>query len=83
MVAGFRLRSECTTSNWKDPIVLELTVNSMSCGHCVSAVTKALQQLDPQAKVAIDLATHKVRVETGAARERVVAALVDAGYEPA
>jgi copper chaperone CopZ len=63
--------------------VLELTVNGMSCGHCVSAVTKALQELDPQAKVAVDLASHRVSVETGASRERVVAALVDAGYEPA
>lgn len=61
--------------------MLELTVDSMSCGHCVSAVTKAIEALDPQARVAIDLPTHRVRVESGAARERIVAALADAGYE--
>ena len=66
----------------KDRAMLELTLNDMTCGHCVSAVTQAIQQLDPQARVAIDLATHRVEVESAASRERIVAALADAGYTP-
>jgi copper chaperone CopZ len=62
--------------------MLELTINDMTCGHCVSAVTQAIQQLDSQARVAIDLPTHHVSVESVASRERIVAALADAGYTP-
>ena len=62
--------------------MLELTINDMTCGHCVSSVTKAIQQLDPQARVAIDLATHHVSVESSASRERIVEAIADAGYTP-
>ena len=30
-------------------------VGGMNCGGCVAAVTQAIKQLDPTAKVAIDL----------------------------
>jgi hypothetical protein len=36
----------------------------MTCGHCERAVTQAVQQLDAQAKVAIDRAQGKVVVES-------------------
>ena len=44
--------------------MIELSVNDMTCGHCVNAVTKALTALDPQASVDVDLAAKRVRVET-------------------
>ena len=62
--------------------MLELTINAMSCGHCVSAVTQAIQQVDPAAKVVIDLPTHQVEVESAASRDRIVASLAEAGYAP-
>jgi copper chaperone CopZ len=31
--------------------MLELTLPSMACGHCVSVVTKVIRQTDPQAFV--------------------------------
>lgn len=62
--------------------MLELTINDMTCGGCVGAVTRAIQQLDPQARVAVDLPTHHVSVESVASRERILAALADAGYTP-
>lgn len=58
----------------------ELQVENMSCGHCVNAVTKAVQALDPQATVNVDLAQRKVRVQSGAALEKISGAIVDAGY---
>lgn len=58
----------------------ELTVEKMSCGHCVNAVTKAVQSVDAQAEVNVDLAQQKVRVQSGAALEKISAAIVDAGY---
>lgn len=62
--------------------MIEFNVEGMSCGHCVSMVTKAVKSVDPQAEVEVDLATHKVRVETQEDREAIAGALADAGYPP-
>lgn len=60
--------------------MLELTLPTMTCGHCVGVVTKAIKQADPQASVEIDLASHLVRVESTADRETIVSAVAEAGY---
>jgi len=62
--------------------MLELTLPTMTCGHCVGAVTKAIQQIDPQASVEIDLASHRVRVQTTVDREAIESAVAEAGYTP-
>ncbi len=62
--------------------MLEFEIQSMSCGHCVSAVTQAVRDIDPQARVDVDLPTHQVRVQTEVPRDKVVAALTEAGYPP-
>ena len=58
----------------------ELTVEGMSCGHCVGRVTKSVQGVDAAAKVEIDLPTKKVRIDSGADLERIAAAIDEAGY---
>lgn len=58
-------------------------IPNMTCGHCVKAVTQAVQAADPAASVQADLATHQIQVETTASREAVVAQLAEAGYQPA
>lgn len=63
--------------------MIELTLPTMTCGHCVKAVTAAVQSVDPQAQVRCDLATHQVSVDTAADAAAVRAAVVEAGYEPA
>ena len=62
--------------------MLELTLPTMTCGHCVSVVTKAIKQTDPPALVEIDLASHRVRVETTEDRETIESAVAEAGYVP-
>ena len=62
--------------------MLELILPTMTCGHCVSVVTKAIKQVDPRALVEIDLASHRVRVETTEARETIQSAIAAAGYLP-
>ena len=57
-----------------------LTAENMSCGHCVNAVTKAVQAVDAQAVVTVDLEQKTVKVESGAPLDAVAAAIVDAGY---
>ena len=62
--------------------MIELTLPTMTCGHCVSAVTKAIKQVDPQAAIEIDLATHRVSVHTIEDRKTIEAAVAEAGYAP-
>lgn len=58
----------------------ELEVEGMSCGGCASSVTKAIQTLDRDAKVEVDLSGKKLRVDTSANLEAVASAITDAGY---
>jgi copper chaperone len=55
-------------------------VSGMSCSHCASAIEEALQALDPQAQVRVDLAQGQVTVDSEQAREALARAIVDAGY---
>jgi copper chaperone len=63
--------------------VIEFQLPDMTCGHCVKAVTQALREVDPEARVEIDLPAHRVRVESTRPRETLAAALAEAGYQPA
>ena len=58
----------------------ELTVEGMSCGHCVGRVTKSVQDIDQAAKVTIDLPTKKVRIDSQADLDKIAAAIDEAGY---
>lgn len=56
------------------------TVTGMTCGHCEKAVTRAVQQVDPQAQVQIDRAQNRVQVESTQSREALAQAIVEEGY---
>ena len=62
--------------------MIELNITSMTCGHCAAVVTKTVQQIDPQARVEIDLTTKKVRIDGARDRATIEQALAQAGYEP-
>lgn len=55
-------------------------VQGMSCGHCVKAVTQAVQKLDPQAVVNVSLDQGRVEVQSTAAREALAEAIREEGY---
>ena len=61
---------------------LELDVKGMSCGHCVRAVEKALQEVDGVRvkSVAIGAATVEIDPSRASVGE-VIDAVSDAGYE--
>lgn len=61
--------------------MFELQVEGMSCGHCINAVTKSVREVDGGAKVEVDLAARKVKVESTAALDRIKKAIEDAGYD--
>lgn len=60
----------------------EFKVTDMTCGHCASTITKAVKELDGDAKLDISIAEHRVRVESKASREDLQHAITEAGYTP-
>jgi copper chaperone len=61
--------------------MITLHVEGMTCGHCVRAVTQAIQALDPGATVQVDLPGKTVRAETTLPRDAVAAAVAEEGYK--
>ena len=59
---------------------MKLVVEGMTCGHCVKVVTGAIQQLDGDARVLVDLAGHTVQIDGRISREDAVQAIQDSGY---
>ncbi len=56
-------------------------VRGMSCGHCVKAVTTSIHEIDPAAKVDVDLTSGRVDVDSSRPVDAIAKAIVDAGYE--
>ncbi|WP_248918527.1 heavy-metal-associated domain-containing protein [Pseudomonas entomophila] len=56
-------------------------VQGMTCGHCVKAVTRAVQEQDAAAQVEVDLASRQVRVQSALDAERILTAIRDEGYQ--
>ncbi|KQN53716.1 copper resistance protein CopZ [Pseudomonas sp. Leaf48] len=55
-------------------------VEGMSCGHCVKAITQAVQAKDPAASVRVDLAAREVGVESALTAQQVMEAIREEGY---
>lgn len=62
--------------------MIGFTVPSMSCGHCISAITQALKAANPQVQVHVDLSRKQVQVQGSADRQRLAQVLTEAGYPP-
>jgi copper chaperone len=62
--------------------MIEMTLPTMTCAHCVATVTRTVQRVDPGATLVADLATHRVRIDSGHDRQLFAAALADEGYTP-
>lgn len=63
--------------------MISFQVNDMTCGHCVSSLTKALQAADATAKLRFDLAAHRVDIEPGMADAAELSEAIKlAGYSP-
>ncbi len=56
-------------------------VQGMTCGHCVKAVTRAVQEQDAEARVEVDLAGQQVKVQSSLAADVVLAAIREEGYQ--
>lgn len=59
---------------------MDLSIPDMSCNHCRAAVTRAVQELDPAARVEVDLETRRAKVTTSASATAVIAVLETVGF---
>jgi copper chaperone len=61
----------------------EFTVPSMSCQHCVNAITKEVSNVQGVQKVQVDLGTKRVRVQADerVSTEALLEAINEAGYD--
>ena len=56
-------------------------VQGMSCGHCVKAITQAVQARDPAADVQVDLGAKTVRVQSSLPADTLLEVIKEEGYE--
>lgn len=63
--------------------MIEFNVPDMACGHCASTVTDTVRQVDPRARVEVNLETKEVKVDSNGDRRQFEQALAQAGYPPA
>ena len=68
--------------NLKREVFMKLIVDNMSCQHCVKAITKAINDIDPNAKVTVDLTKREVDIENSSIlQESAIVAIDEAGYQ--
>jgi copper chaperone len=60
----------------------QFNVPDMTCGHCVSTVTKSVKGVDSRASVEISLAEKRVTVRSSLSEQEIAEAIKDAGYTP-
>jgi copper chaperone len=55
-------------------------VPGMNCGGCLRAITRAVQALDPQARVEADLEARTIKVVSSESEATLLKALSGGGY---
>ncbi len=60
--------------------MIELKVNGMTCGGCVSAVKRIVAKVDAKAQVDVDLASKQVSIASELPAAMFSAALDQGGY---
>jgi copper chaperone len=60
-----------------EPPMLTLSIPAISCGHCARAITDTILELDPAARVQVDIdaktAVIDTRADSAVVRERLAA----------
>jgi copper chaperone len=60
--------------------MLRFYVPNMTCGGCAKSVIKALQSIDPEARIETDPLAREVRVVSASDESAFLAVLSEAGY---
>lgn len=59
---------------------MKFVVEGMTCGHCVKTITSAIQALDGNAQVNVDLAAKTVAITGQVTQDAAKQAIGEAGY---
>jgi len=62
--------------------MIQLTVNDMTCNHCVSTITRAVKDVDGASRCEVDLTARRVRITSTHPATEFVEAIREAGYTP-
>lgn len=60
--------------------MLTFNVQDMTCNHCASAITRAVKEVDANAKVEVQVAEKRVNIDSGVAAAEFAEAIKEAGY---
>lgn len=60
--------------------MFSLTIEDMTCQHCVASITRAVQGVAPGAQVTADLTAHRVDVAQAPDQTAVERAITQAGF---
>jgi copper chaperone len=60
---------------------MKLKVSGMTCSGCAKSVERAVSAAAPGAKVSVDLKSGEVAIDGAAAKQAVVSAIEEAGYD--
>lgn len=61
--------------------MVRFKVPAMTCGGCARSITRAIQSVDPAAKIDTNVSERLVTIETAANEESLAAVIREAGYE--
>jgi copper chaperone len=61
---------------------IEFKVSDMTCGHCVSTITRVVKEVDATGRCEVDLAAKRVRIESTQPAKAFVEAITEAGFTP-
>ena len=59
---------------------MKLRIDAMTCGGCARSVTATIKDVDPNAKVDIDVAAKLVEVESSEEQQKILDALAEDGF---
>lgn len=59
---------------------MRFRIQNMTCGGCARGVTRAVQSVDPAAKVVADPPSRMVEISSDKPRDEIELALAQAGY---
>ncbi len=75
-------QAQSSTTTERDPTAVILKVEDMTCGHCASTITKAVEAGLPGTRVQADPATKLVAIRGTRDLAKVEALISSAGYTP-
>lgn len=69
-------------ASYKGVAMISFQVSDMTCGHCVKAITSAIQAIAPTAAVVCDVDTKSVTVNSSIEPSKIEQVIREAGYTP-